>query len=141
MWNIFLFALILNTGCMITNKQNYSSDEKMVLAFQDFFDNDTVSVKVNHCTILKDKLLKSDEIIGYTRIILTVNKANKVFLGSNLVSTNCSVDLKEKNSVTIILNGNETVFEIDLAKGAYIGFDKKDKGLYLIQSKIPFEYD
>lgn len=141
MRNLFIILFILNIGCMTVNKQSFMKVEKIIVSFHGFFENDTISVKLNNCLILKDKLLKSDDIIGYTGVTLTVDNSNRVFLGKELLGTSCLIDLMDENNVAVILNGYQENFKIDLSKGIYIGFDKKGKQLYLIQSKTPFEYD
>lgn len=141
MKNLFYSILIVvNTGCMTLNKQSTMQDNKMILSFQDFFENDTVTCILNGCIILDNKILNSRKDVGNTGLVLTISKG-KILLGSTTLNTNCLIDLMNENSVTIILNGYEENFKIDLSKGIYIGFDKKGKQLYLIQSKTPFEYD
>lgn len=142
MKNICIFALLIfNNSCATLSKQNEMKVEKMVIAFQDFFENDTVSISLNDYQLFENKVLNSIKEIGYTGVTLSINNQNEVLLGSAILNIPCRVDLKSENKVVVVLNGNIETFTIDLNKGVYIGFDKKGDHLYLIQSKMPFEYD
>ncbi|HPN68359.1 MAG TPA: hypothetical protein PLZ32_02540, partial [Saprospiraceae bacterium] len=132
--------LVLNTGCISINRNSIMQENKMIISFQDFFENDTVTCKFNDCLILDSKILNSRKDVGNTGLTLTISKG-KVLLNNTSLDINCLTDIKNENFVTILLNGHEETFKIDLSKGVYIGFDKKDKHLYIIQSKTPFEYD
>ena len=142
MKNICILALLIfNNSCATLNKQKDMKVEKMVIAFQDFFENDTVSITLNNCQLFENKVLNSVKEIGYTGVTLLINNQNEVLLVNAILNIPCRVNLKSENKVSVVLNGNIETFTIDLNKGIYIGFDKKGDHLYLIQSKMPFEYD
>lgn len=139
---ICVFALfVFNISCVTLNKHKGMRVEKMAIAFQDFFENDTVSISLNDCQLFENKVLNSVKEIGYTGITLWIDNQNEILLGSTVLNTPCRVDLNSENKVSVVLNGNIETFIIDLNKGVYIGFDKKEDHLYLIQSTMPFEYD
>jgi phosphoribosylformylglycinamidine (FGAM) synthase-like amidotransferase family enzyme len=111
--------------------------------FQDFFQNDTVTLGINGCSIFSNKLLTSDRSTGLTSAIvkaqLTNNAQIKVYFNGQ--SFLCMYS-KDKIFISIIFNHFEKKYEVDLSKGKYIGFSKKDKHeLIISQSKRPFIYD
>ena len=60
MKNICIFALLnINNSCATLSKQKEMKVEKMVIAFQDFFKNDTVSISLNDCQLFENKVLNS----------------------------------------------------------------------------------
>lgn len=126
---------------MTIRKQDIIITKKMVVDFQDHFKNDNISVKLNNCLILKNKLLDSKKGHGNTEVTLTIDNRNSVFLSEMILKVLCKVDIKPENSINIVLNGDEQTFFVDLSKGIYIGFGKKGNRLYLSQSKVPFEYE
>ncbi len=136
-----LIYLCLSISCMHLNKQKNMEIKKISIAFQDFFENDIVSVELNKCLIVKDILLNSSKDIGNTGVVLYVDNKNRVFIGQDDIITTCNVKLKVENTISIILNGNKKTFNINLSKGSYFGFDKKGDDVFIIQSKLPFEYD
>jgi hypothetical protein len=140
MKNICFFVLLLCNSCIISQQKKIKV-EKIVIDFQDFFKNDTVSIYFNNCQLFENKILNSNQVLGHTGVTLQINNQNDVMLGNTALNIHCTVNLKLENEVNIILNGNMERFIIDLSKGIYIGFDKKEKHLYLLQSKMPFEYD
>ncbi|MGE5317557.1 MAG: hypothetical protein ACM3ME_06140, partial [Chloroflexota bacterium] len=84
---------------------------KMVIAFQDFFENDTVSISLNDCQLFENKILNSTREIGYTGVTLLISQ-NEVLLGGTILNTPCRVDLKSENKISVVLNGNLETFTI-----------------------------
>ena len=128
---VFFIYIVLtyNSFGQCNNEQIF---DRMEIDFQDFFKNDTITICVNGFPILEEESLTSDEIIGYTRVTVIITNFELPY----------SIVLTSTVKITTILNGYEENFDIDLNKGLYIGFSKKrDGSLYLLQSKIPFEYD
>ena len=123
---------------MITKKE-------MVLRidFQDFFENDTVSLYFEDAKIFKDLIVNSDEILGMTDISLEVIKenSNNFVVKNQKTEIKCSPRSNRYFNILVILNAKRNEYEIDISKGKYIGFGKKVNEVYMTQSKEPFEYD
>ena len=136
----YSILVVLSTSFINVNKRCVMQEEVMVLSFHDFFENDTVTCKINNCAMFENKVMNSHKVIGYTGVELTITK-DEILLGTSVLKTHCLIDLKKESNVTIILNGYEENFKVDLKQGVYIGFSKKGKRSNLIQSRIPFEYD
>jgi hypothetical protein len=135
-----LFSLLFS--CKGFNQHNVKKIiNEMEIDFQDFFKEDIVSVRINDCSIIEDEVVTSNQIIGYTGFRIKVISPNKVSYRDKHKTLLCSFNLEANVKVFVTLNGNEELFEIDLSRGHYIGFDKKDEQLLLSQSKEPFEYD
>ena len=136
----YSILIVLITSFINVNKRCTMQQEIMVLSFHDFFENDTVTCKLNNCTILENKVLNSHKVIGFTGVELIINKG-KILMGNSVMKTHCLIDLKNESNVTVILNGYKENFKVDLTNGVYIGFSKNGRRTNLIQSRIPFEYD
>jgi len=145
--NTYILAIIffLTNYSFATNIEEEKADT-MVIALQDFFKNDTMTIYVNGCLILENKILTSDTIMGLGHtgitIILINNTKNAVIEPTIILNLPCLIILTPMVKITIIMNGYKENFDIDLSNGVYIGFSKeRNKHLWLSQSKIPFEYD
>lgn len=125
--------------------KNKNSEEKLYFAidFQDFFDNDMVTLIIDDCTIFKNAILTSDKIDGMTDVSLKVTSQNSMFI----ITLNNQKEVRCENEgdfllLTIVVNEVENTFQIDLNNGKYVGFDKTTTNeLRLHQSQIQFEYD
>lgn len=142
----FFLALICVAFCSYGIAQDtLTKDRKVIfeIVFQDFFNNDTISLKANDCSTFKNIILTSDKSTGMTDVKFKVyahgRKEAEIVLKDHLIIYNYSVD---QISLIIYLNGNEIKYNINLKKGAYLGFSKKNKdGLSFLQSIAPFQYD
>jgi len=125
--------------------------DRIKIDFQDRFLNDKMTIYVNGCLILENKILTSDTLMGVgitgVSIIITNSTEENVVIRTNTTNTvlnlSCSIVLTSNVRITTILNGHEENFDVDLNKGTYIGFCRNTVGrhLRLSQSKIPFIYD
>lgn len=142
MKNVILFILIFLIGCNSLKKKSATNmDSILEITFQEFFNNDKLSLKLNEFEIFENIFVSSNKTSKITN--LTVKAFNDNVLISNRQVKKIYLKFSLKNNLVIktFLNDKQEIFEIDLTKGKYIGFDKKIDELYLLQSKTPFEYD
>lgn len=135
-----LLLMVFLTACSAKSQKNM--DTTLEIDFQDFFKNDTVSLKIGDQFVLKDITVNSGFSTGLTDLCV------KVFFDEDesLVQF-CSKTIRINNVVrpiiiVVYLNGNKNEYAIDLKQGKYIGFSKKSNALLdFTQAKEPFEYD
>lgn len=153
MRKIISFLLILNSICSVF-AQN-AENNKLKISFNDFFKNDTISLKIGKNEIINNLVITSRESIGFADLDIAVLDCSKVKIYNKIIAAgkstvlnreiNLTHKLKMMNIVIIFLtlNGKGQKFKIDLKKGKYIGFDKDvDKNEFILsQSQYPFEYD
>lgn len=138
---IYIFFLVcLISSCAVVSQKN--KDSYLEIDFQDFFKNDTISLKVNEYLICKDKILNSDFSTGITdvriRIFTCKNKGLVKFGNDSIIIGN----LTEPITIIATLNGNLNECEVNLENGKYVGLSNKGENiLKFYQSKVPFEYD
>jgi len=111
--------------------------------FQDFFHNDTVTLRINDCLVFKDHQLTSEISTGLTdaRVKGYLDDEMQISIFFSSESHLCMYS-KDKISISIVLNHYIKKYVVDLSKGRYIGFSKKDKNeLSFSQSQKPFIYD
>ncbi len=141
----YILLLNVNINACSLSKQNSTMNDSIQfeIDFQDFFINDTASLIINDCTIFSNITLVSNGSTGLT---------NMRIKESGIKGSDCQVKYLDKLikcrisndeiKLTILLNGKENKYAINISNGKYIGFSKKHGGeLYFIQSKIPFQYD
>jgi len=113
----------------------------MQVDFQDFFENDTVALKINDCLIFTNAILKSHDIIGITDMSVKFEQKGEgykcAFKDSSVTCDRFHSNVK----IQITLNRVLREYNINVDNGKYIGFSKKSKNdLDLIQSVSPFHY-
>jgi len=150
----------------ISNKMKTACQDWFQIDLQDHLKNDTITIYVNGCLILENEVLRSNLSTGYAGIdiVLTNNTRSvlikrasasffdcpywpDVFYGyppdSIIIDLPCLIVWKSTVRISVILNGNEENFDVDLSKGIYIGIGRRGRRLplWLEQSKAPFIYD
>ncbi|WP_419026896.1 hypothetical protein [Culturomica massiliensis] len=137
--------LIILSSLFICCRAPYQHDKqipvRMEIDFQDFFKDDTISVKINNCLIIENSIITSEPSIGLTKCSIRFINSKDVFIEETNKILPCPFSLKRNINILVTLNKKEILFNIDLRKGHFIGFDKKGNELDLLQSKTPFEYD
>jgi len=176
-----LFLTLTILGCSNFGQQNHRQincgifkqsnkkemANKMQIDLQDWFENDTVTIYINECLVLKNEVLRSNVSTGYTGVNLTIVNNTRsaiikrapiiyiadcphwpdIFYGyppdTTILDLSCLITWTSTVRVTAILNRHKENFDIDLNKGAYIGFSRRECGqrLWLSQSERPFIYD
>jgi hypothetical protein len=145
MTKLILTFLLLNiaSGSMTQNKMG--NERKMVfeIVFQDFFENDTILLRINKCDKFKNIVLTSNKSTGLTDKIFKGYHYGKdqvkVFLNGSPIICNYST---YQISLVIILNGAEKSYSINLKKGIFLGFSKwNNNDFSFTQSAKPFQCD
>lgn len=121
----------------------HTSNEILIIDFQDFFDKDIVSCYIQDCKIFENLELTSDKSIGLTDISVIISeiKKGKIIAKYSNKLVNCSINSRKKAKITIDLNDKPYIFNIDFSKGKFIGIESNNGQISLTQSKYPFEYD
>ena len=141
---IIVMALLIhsvfncNVFCQCKKEQ---TQNKVQIDFRDFFEEDTISVRINNYLIVENKIITSDEVIGFAWFRIKLISPNKVSFDSTDMVLPCSFKLKTNVTISIILNGKEESFDVDLEKGRFLGFSKNKNQLYFLQRQSPFFYD
>jgi hypothetical protein len=141
---LFTF-LLLNAYSFNMSKKNINLEKILLfeIDFQDFFENDRASLRLNNCIIFENVQLVSDKSEGLTDIILKgywceKNKIEIIFKKKSVI---CNFS-EHKIDLLILFNNKEKPYLIDLRKGKYLGFSKKNSDeLVFNQSLKPFVYD
>lgn len=140
---ILLLSFNTNACCLSKQHSNMNDSTLFEIDFQDFFINDTVSLRINNCAIFNNVRLLSNGSLGLTKMRVKVsrNKGSDCQVKFLNKAIKCRI-ANDEIKLTILLNGAENKYTININDGKYIGFSKKDGGeLYFNQSKIPFQYD
>jgi hypothetical protein len=138
---IYVLVFIILCSCKASMNEEASVREvRISISFNDFFMSDTISLEVNGCLILKDVVVSSDGILGYTGITVDLSKNDFYENRGKRVELFCKANISTVNNLKVYLNGVEKSYRIDLRKGRYIGFDKHKGETYLDQLQYPFEY-
>lgn len=134
------FIVCIIMSCTVKSQKNMES--YLEIDFQDYFQNDTVSLSIDKYLVFANMPLNSDFSTGITDIQVKIYKQRKggfVKYGKSRIKIG---NLTGLLNISVSLNGNKNEFKVDIAKGKYIGLSKKgDNNLRLYQSKEPFEYE
>jgi hypothetical protein len=112
--------------------------------FQDFFKNDTISLKVDQCVVLADTPLTSDRSAGFTGVSIQAYALDdqhfKLVYNNRLIVCHGNANAI---SLNLWINKKEEDYMVDLSLGKYIGFDKEKSAskVRLNQRLTPYEYD
>jgi hypothetical protein len=144
MYKMILIACLFYALCASTKSADASvtnsQDTVLIIAFEDHFKNDEISLAINNKSIFKGEVISSHQA-GVTDMELVFIKRNRLTL-CNYENKYISVKTKLRQNITVKLNGRINKFLIDLKVGKYVGLSKKDGNkFYLWQSKTPFFYD
>lgn len=140
---IFLILVLLGLGCSINQKKSHIKNTFLVVDFQDYFNNDTVGLKFNNCSIFSGERITTKSPVGFANFRASFFKERKnkykiLYSGKMTMCKSSDKFLK----LIVQLNGSEHEFFINLDKGKYIGFSKKnDKELYIFQNLRAFIYE
>lgn len=136
-----LFFLLNNLYCQ--NKKEETNDLKMEIVFQDFFKNDTVTVKVNNITIADKVIINSDRLLGVTNLQYDFTDKgifNRYDKENGFKINNLKIKLNSIVNIDIVLNDIKYHFKVNLQKGKHLGFNNYEK-LSLNQLNRHFMYD
>ncbi|NBO50103.1 MAG: hypothetical protein EBU80_10355 [Chitinophagia bacterium] len=143
---IGLFLLTINILLMSCANayQIKKGDMLFKITFAQGFSNDTLSLCLNSCRIVYNRILSSDNTSdGITDLQISVFKKNvsfsaKIFQGKEI---SCQADIRETIKIEIVLNGSSQSFTIDTKQGAYLSIEKNGNDLSLRQTKEQVLYD
>lgn len=143
MKNIFAFFFLFISIHLFSNAKVWGQ-EKLILAidFQDFFNNDTLTLLINGDTVFQDIKVTSDKSLGQTkakvRIFSTNSDKISIIYNQKSIVTEYSQNIK----VSVILNTFKRTYCVDPFNGIYIGFSKENNtGLTMVQTTNRFQYD
>lgn len=127
------------------NSNAQKQDNELEISFQDNFNKDNVSLKIENCKIFKNQNLTSREI-GFAGITVQFFEPNKILVYENgdiILEKKCRLNLNKEIKLRLKLNGESEVLKINLSNGKFIGINKDyDKEKFkLRQLAIPFEYE
>ena len=136
--------LFINHSCSST-KQNMDISKGTILEidFQDFFQRDKIGLNLRDCLILKDTLLTSNKTDGFTGLSVKVFSSNNEIVWVKYLNkeVECKIN-PQKIPITVFLNEKASCYEVDLSKGKFIGFSKRNETeLYFNQATTSFVYD
>ena len=125
---------------------NVSDNPILQIDFQDFFQGDQVGLKISDCTIIQDSALTSNKSDGFTGLSIKIYEKSDLTIKIKYLQRQINCHLNKKYdgafALTVILNGVPSQYQIDLSKGNYIGFSKKNqRELYFRQATSRFLYD
>jgi hypothetical protein len=127
-----MVLFFLNNHLAIPVADTSSKEVVFKIDFQDFFNKDTVTLRINNCLIFKDNLLMSDRSTGLTKA-----RIKAYFNDGQSIKILC-----DGRSQLCMFNHCVKKYEADLTKGKYIGISKKSATeLSFRQSQKPFIYD
>jgi hypothetical protein len=148
MLNLVLKALIfLSCTCSNTSfNVDTPKDPMLQIDFQDFFQKDRIALKVSDCTIIQDSAVTSDRSDGFTGLSIRIYQTDAAAITVKYLQqeVKCKSSCKYSGtfSITVILNGIPSRYQVDPSKGKYIGFSKKNQHeLYFRQATSRFLYD
>jgi hypothetical protein len=137
---VIIFVLI--NSCAMIKKQDTKSEILLEINFQDFFNGDVVGFKFNDCYVFDTIKLYSDRSTGLTKLQIKILKGE---INNYVLYLDKKITCESKKNdpeMTITVNGKEHKYVINMRKGLYLGFSKKDQqDLFFYQSITPFEYD
>lgn len=140
---LFFYLMSANYSCT-SSYQNMRNDNDLLfeIVFQDYFSNDMIELKLNNCSIFSDSLTSS-KILGVTKMRILAYKGTGLTYSIKIINkfVECNSN-KDEINLEVVMNGHKDKFKVDLKKGRYIGFNKKNKNeVDIIQSMNPFVYD
>jgi hypothetical protein len=111
------------------------------LMFQDYFKNDTLSLKINNISIV-NKIMLTSNTAGFTILNIKLSQQNASQLKIDFLDKYKYCRSSGKIKLVIVLNGKVSQINIDCHNGKFIGLNKNDDNtFYIKQQKNPFMYD
>lgn len=113
-----VILLIFFTSCVST-KSNY--DFLYSIQLTSCFYNDPVSLSINDITVMDNKKLTSDELLGFTPFILYVYKSGKLILSENGQQTKTwTISLESEIKLVLTKNGYRNLITLKKNKGKIV---------------------
>ena len=146
----------MQSTCNLCFSQEQTVDSTQTLLevdFQKAFVHDTVTFTVNEYLIFKDIILTTNTIIDCTDfwVSITTISNNKIAVfykgetDNKIFYTSKTRKIRQTKQghifLTVALNKKEFKYDIDLSKGKYIGLNKSENALIIIQQERKFIYD
>lgn len=141
---LFMMFCLNHTICNAQNPMSQKKDTCMVIRFEDFFKEDTISFEVNNIPIVHNSVLSSNTA-GLTRLriyICSIDKSN--YIVNNTLDTNkiYLTNLHKKFDFKVKVNSTIEIFRVNEKKGKFVGINKSEKGkLQIDQRVISKKYD
>lgn len=138
-----IFLVYFCLGCSSNrNKEVNGNSSILEITFQNYFNKDTVSLKINDCVVVKRETITSNEILGITGLKINLIDKEKIQLRTENIILPCKIDIDDKFTLEVTLNKKVSEkFKVDIKNGKYIGFNKVEGKIAISQSMKPFEYD
>ena len=141
---VFIFSIIFLSCNNDKKSPSFNTEDQLYLqvVFEDFFQNDLLDLWINNKKILEKDSLNSGFSDGITNTsILIFSKEGKYVI--KVHDKTIFMPIKDSLiALTVILDSNNTKFQINPDNGIYVGLNKrKDGTLRITQSKIKPLYD
>jgi len=136
-----LFLLLLYTSAIANPERGKLLFQ---IDFQDFYQEDILSLKIGDVILVNEHILTSDPSDGLTDMFLFFYKEkNKIRAETSTHEVYYIPNTSPNLELHIFLNGKETVHVFNRKKGKYLGISKWDdtNKLDIIQSKRHFQYE
>ncbi len=121
----FFLLLAIACSCNVGKKARSGKDLLFELQFKGHFDADTVSLTINGCPVVENKVLVNDKRESPTNLHLEASlyKGDRFRIFYNGAVIEC-LDTSSKIAVGILFNNTAINYSMELADGKYIGFSK-----------------
>ena len=122
--------------------ERYSSI--LEIEFQNFFESDTISVEINGCLIVKNRLITSLPASGTTDLNISIFniRHNELAINGSDISRTCHQNLNHIIDVVIVVNSRRNNCRIDPKLGKYYGISMGlNNTVDIIQINRPFIHD
>ncbi len=134
---VALSILVLScSGSNITsgNMRSFTID------FQNHFDQDVISLRINGCLIFDKKIVSSIENIGFAELRVVVEPVQGSFIAT-IEGEEVRCNNNQKVELEVTLNGHRHIYRVDLSQGVHLGFNNLDSAtMHFRQSQFPFIY-
>jgi hypothetical protein len=134
-----VFSVIILSNYSFAKTQRDTS--LLNIDFQDFFTHDTMSLSINGTVILKNAVMTSDRITGFTDVYVTIVQKTRKIFSVQLPHESTDVNAEKLITLEVSLNGRTTHYSVDYKKGKYVGFSKVNNQISFIQQSKRFFYD
>ncbi len=141
---ILILSLLLIILSCSTQKEIDSNVHTIAeIEFQDGFNKDSVSLMIENCNIFDENIVTSSKVHGTTSLIATVyKKKNKTMvITSDERSITCNNQMKETFSIIVQVNSFSQKLNLNISKGKYIGLNRGNNEIIILQSVRPFKYE
>lgn len=135
-----LVSLLILFSC---EKKESKIGELYRITFEEGFKKDKVSLYINSLPIFKEKIIETNLTYGATGTQFICEKTKSINKGY-LYGKPFKIDEKlidDKLFLEVFLNGKKKIFNVDLKKGRYLGFNIEKEKLKFVQTIEPNFYD